>query len=159
MSRPSRSGCGLPTPLGLAARIIQTVAQAIVNDTDTRVLFNALDFDAGGFFNAAQPGLLTIPVDGIYSVSSYLQYAPNVFGFRRIEIKRSTGGGPFVSIALDNRMAVTSAGWTTEIGTTTDEHLLAGDVLEVITHQFSGGNLNVNASINAFACAGAAPPP
>ena len=121
-----------------------TTDQTLSNDTDTVITFNAEEFDTNAFHdNSTNNSRITIPAGkgGKYLIISTISFAANSTGIRSIYFKLNNT----TNIILSTQYATTSS--STYRGTASGIYdLTAGDYIECIAAQNSGGNLNVNAT-------------
>jgi hypothetical protein len=151
-------GAGKVTPAKIGAipqaRVEKTVAQAIPSNI---AVFNALtyeaeSYDTAGLFNPAAPDRLTAPIAGVYAIDGGVRWTANALGtrFAGICINQPTVG----ACGLTNNVAVSQYATNDDpgIGTmrltqqslSTQLKLAAGDVVQVVVTQNSGGALNVD---------------
>ena len=139
------SGLKWATPAGgtstaVGCSISNSVAQTIGNSSTTTLTFNTEDYDTDAFHStSSNTGRITIPTGkgGKYFVTTTVNYAGNATGFRQIRILKN--GSTNVAAAIETPGANADMSLTCSIMLT----LVAGDYLEVVTFQNSGGNLNV----------------
>jgi len=108
-------------------------------------------YDTAGFYNPAQPDLLTIPQDGVYAISGGVRWATNTLGTRFMAICINGAGG---NCNVDTNIAVSQYATNDDPGigtprltqqsTTTQAKLAAGDVVQVVVVQNTGGDLSVD---------------
>jgi hypothetical protein len=151
-------GAGAVTPAKIGAipqaRVEKTVAQAIPSNI---AVFNTLTweselYDTAGLFNPAAPDRLTAPIAGVYAIDGGVRWATNALGtrFAGICINQPTVG----ACGLTNNVAVSQYATNDDpgIGTmrltqqsvSTQLKLAAGDVVQVVVTQNSGGALNID---------------
>jgi hypothetical protein len=123
-----------------AARVTRTVNQGILNDDETALNFNSERYDTAGVHStSANLSRLTAPVDGIYLVTAQVQWDVNGFGNRALALVRSDG----VTVARNRIMPGTDPVNAPAVNLTTVVSLSAGDFIEAVVFQNSGGNLSV----------------
>lgn len=128
-------------PVAAGAKLRNSVVQSIANATETNLSFDTVLYDTDGFYSAAAPTRLTIPVgkDGRYLAGTSLEFASNAVG-RRLYILYLNGTEP---IAVSQTSAV-SAG-DSEGCLTAVWNAAAGDFITSRVLQSSGAALNVQA--------------
>lgn len=112
-------------------------AQVLTFDTEL--------LDSGGMHSTSvNTGRITVPTGGggMYVISATASFAANATGFRSLQI-RVNG---VTTIAQQMPMCVTTAATQTHVNVSTMYPLAAGDYLEVLANQNSGGALNINAN-------------
>lgn len=114
--------------------------QSISNSTNTTLALSATA-DSHGMVASNQ---ITVPASGTFYIKAEVSYASNATGIRQVWIERSTGGGAFSAITLDSLTA--GASTATQVQTDIMIDLLAGDKIQFVTWQNSGGALSINAS-------------
>ena len=130
---------GMP-PLG--ARISRTTAQSIPQNVPTAVVFDAmdmLDFDHGGFWNAAQPTRFTVPGTAWYSVVADVRWSPQNLGTREMALRRN-GALPYLEVSRIQGETV-----ETDQGIPAVLYLQAGDYLELLVQHGANAALTVTA--------------
>lgn len=151
-------GAGKITPAKFGAipqaRVEKNVAQSIPSNI---AVFNTLTweselYDTAGLFDPAAPDRLTAPIAGVYVINAGVRWAANALGtrFAGICINQPTVG----SCGIANNVAISQYATNDDpgIGTlrltqqsvSTQVKLNAGDVVQVIVTQNSGGALNVD---------------
>lgn len=85
-------------------------------------------------------GVFTILVDGVYDLSCWVEWASNSTGYRLIGIALNGS----TTLVGDTRNAVTGQVTRQSISPAGGVALTAGDTVELLVLQNSGGNLNVN---------------
>lgn len=125
------------------ARVFNSGALSINNATPTVTTFDSERWDNGDLHStSANTGRLTAPVTGLYVVGASVSFASNGTGYREVRLRLNGT----TSIAIDTRAAIT--GQPTRVVISTEYRLAAGDYVEVVVEQTSGGALNVEASGN-----------
>jgi hypothetical protein len=120
--------------------VYRSSAQTLANNTETDIEWNAEHHDVTGWHNpASNPEKVTVPagMDGYYNLYCVLQWEGSAANTRYIDIQVN-GSGLRTAIAsdisearvFDQHLRITQA-------------LSAGDVIEVVAKQDSGGNLDV----------------
>lgn len=122
------------------ARVRSSGNQSITTATFTALTFDTEDFDIWDLHESVtHPTRLTIPatLPGIWIVRATVTFAANATGMRAIEIRENGSqviSGPSACFAL--------ASGTTAIGVVTSFTFSAGDYVEALAYQDSGGALN-----------------
>lgn len=120
---------------------IQTTVQSIGNAAFVALLFQSEDEDSHAMHdNSTNPSRLTVPVgwDGVWGVSGSVMFATNGTGGRLATLRKNGTG-------LLGVCTGAAAGATVQAGATTGTRLLrlvAGDYIECMGFQSSGGALN-----------------
>lgn len=114
--------------------------QSISNTTNTTLTLSATA-DSHSMVASNQ---ITVPASGTFYIKAEVSYSTNAAGIRQVWIERSTGGGAFSAITLDSLTA--GASTATQVQTDIMIDLLAGDKIQFVTWQSSGGALSVNTS-------------
>lgn len=120
------------------ARVFRTTAQTIAHNTPTALSFNASRFVEGVTFSLEQPTRLTIATDGLYMLVAAVRWAQNDAGIRQVALQ--VNGTAQIAVARTGAPVGTygvhdvSTLWPLE----------AGDYVEVIAFQTSGGNLDIS---------------
>ena len=123
---------------GARARIYNSANISIATGTSTALTFDTEVYDSDGFHSTSvNTGRFTIPYSGYYLVGMQARFASNAVGYRQV-FPRLNGSGVFGDVVLD---AVGTN--VTDIAFVTPIALVAGDYLEFLATQTSGGNLNV----------------
>lgn len=121
-------------------KVRNSADQSIANATNTAINFDTELYDNDNYHSTvSNTNRLTVPTSGKYRVSGTVRFASNNTGMRLIFI-RVNGT---TSYASDRRAAVQSDVTDCEISTTID--LVAGDYVELMVQQSSGGALNITA--------------
>jgi len=122
------------------ARVTRTTSQSIPSGTPTDLSYDVERFDIAGLFNPAAPTLLTAPIDGIYSISASVIWAPSATGQRQVEILVGSNPNP-IAFEVDTNAG---AGVLKSQNVSTIYALGAGDSIRVRVSQDSGGALDVS---------------
>lgn len=151
-------GAGKVTPAKIGAipqaRVEKTGAQSIPSNI---AVFNTLTweserYDTAGLFDPAAPDRLTAPIAGVYAIDGGVRWSANALGtrFAGICINQPTVG----ACGITNNVAVSQYATNDDpgIGTlrltqqsvSTQLKLAAGDVVQIVVTQNSGGPLNVD---------------
>ena len=120
--------------------------QSLTNNTITLLNLNSEDFDVGTMHDTVTNNTrVTIPAGntGIYLVIGGTSFAANATGFRLIQLfKNGNGGLPLTGTIL----SATSGTDRLVFQVTTVQSLAAGDYIELVASQTSGGALNVGSA-------------
>jgi hypothetical protein len=116
--------------------------QGMVNNTVQAVVFNTELQDTDGYHDtSSNTSRVTVPTSGLYSISGNVRWPTNATGARDIYF-RVNGAGTFYGetdvAALASNDTITSS--------TTSIYLNAGDYLELMGYQNSGGTLTLASS-------------
>jgi len=108
-------------------------------------------YDTGGFYNSATPDRLTVPSTGVYAISGGVRWATNNLGTRFMAI---CVNGADTGCTVDTDIAVSQYATNDDPGigtprltqqsTSTQALLHAGDVVQVVVVQNTGGDLSVD---------------
>ena len=113
----------------------------IANNALQNIIWDTQIFDFGAMF--APPSLnITVPIDGEYLVTAYVEFAANVTGQRGIGIETPNGSSEDLGLL---QVDAAAAG-TTGLSTAMSYSLSASDTIQVRVFQDSGGNLNLLAN-------------
>ena len=117
-------------------------ALAVANSTWTSLALDTERWDTGGIHSTTtNTSRMTIVTAGVYQVNGWVDFALNTTGMRGIGLR--VGGSTY--LATDYRNAV-----STVSGTAATVNMLwkfaAGEYVELVAYQSSGGSLNASAS-------------
>jgi hypothetical protein len=121
-------------------RLRNSAAQAVANSTVVPITFDTETYDVGGYHSvAALTSRITIPAgkDGYYLVAGTVEFASTAGGQRFVAIYLN--GATF--IAIEDQINVANQG-ASRVAVTTEYHLVAGDFVELVAFQDSGGSIN-----------------
>lgn len=128
---------GVPT-----ARVFHNANQSIANGTFVPLLFNSERFDASGLHRTdIDTSRITIATAGIYLVTGNATWLNNNAGAREVNIRKN--GTTIVARAVQPADPTIN---TTDQSLTTLVQLAAGDFVELVVRQNSGGALTVTAA-------------
>lgn len=122
-----------------AASVSNSELFAVSNETEVAVDFDTENLDTGPFHGATNESRLIAGEDGVYGYGACIIFAANATGFRRIKLRKN--GTDFIAAAAV--MAITTASEPTELPIAFEGILEAGDYIEIVAYQNSGGSLNV----------------
>lgn len=134
-----------PTQFGVS--VWKNGAQSIPDNTSTLLTFDAVDWDTGGFFNSGiSASKLTVPTggDGKYLCIGSTNFGVSAVGFRQLFFR--INGATQINGAVMTPLA--SAGCQFEVAAFIS--LVAGDYVEIIAVQTSGGALNAGSGSPGF---------
>jgi hypothetical protein len=129
---------GFGEQLMAATRVTTAGNVNIASGVPTAVPFTTSRFNTGEWNSAVNPTRLTAQTDGIFAIAGSASFASNVTGQRTLAIRRNGS----VTIASEQDTANSSL-VPTNITASTVAILSAGDYIELIATQTSGGNLDV----------------
>lgn len=130
------------------AGVYNNTTQSINDSTNTALTFNTEDFDVGAMHDTgSNTSRLTIPASagGLYWVNANTTFASNATGYRHLFIRKN-GTTNVLTGALNLGNATT----VTMINCSGILVLSAGDYLEIMAFQSSGGALNVGSATREF---------
>lgn len=126
------------TSIYSGVRVKKTSTQALVNDTQTVVTWNAEDFDTGNYHNnVTNNSRLTVSQTGYYSLKSCLQWGVDTSG-PRVLLYRINGG---TALALSSTTGISNR--DTRINGTIDLYLNSGDYIEIVGLHAAVGSLSL----------------
>ena len=129
--------------------LIATSDQTISNSTTTVLNWQSETYDTDNFHdNSSNNSRVTIPTTGYYLFYGYLRYTSNATGYRLINFLKN---GSTQSIDAPN--FTPGAGGDAICFNYQVMSLTAGDYIEAMTVQTSGGNLVVKTTQSIFGCA------
>lgn len=124
----------------LSARAKKSAAQSISDSTQTAVTFNQEDFDTSSFHDtSSNTSRMTAPQTGTYLFVAQIEFAANATGNRWVNF-RLNGATVFAATKIGSLGAATS----TVLILVSIYNLTAGDYVETLAYQSSGGALNVD---------------
>lgn len=120
----------------------RTGSQAITNASFQSAIFDTVESNEFGMWNASNPTRITIVSPGVYLFTFGIVYANNATGVRYASCVRNASGSHQM---LDNRAANTGAGGNplyVDVGIMNTA--VAGDFFEMQAYQDSGGSLAIS---------------
>lgn len=132
---------GLGTMVG--AHVYHNAAQSLADNTDTALAFNSERLDSDAFHDTVTNNpRLTVPTGkgGNYMIGAVVQFASNATGFRSIFLRKNGTTG----LAFTRTPAVSGVVTVIALSTPGPVALAAGDYVEVLVKQNSGGALNAD---------------
>lgn len=124
-----------------AAVVTNSVAQSITNDTSTVVTISTVVKDDFGLRNPAFPNRLTANFRGLWMVVGDVEWAANAVGRRQVGFLLNGAATPTFNNDHQAFTALTQGQNTVGL-----YPLNAGDFVEMVVRQTSGGALNLNAT-------------
>jgi len=130
-------------PLNISCRISKYPStQTIAHNTPTAVLFGAEGWDTANMHSTvSNTSRMVAPSDGIYLAFGGILWADNATGYRIVTMTPSVGS-VCISLILPGGNANIFGGGVFDLN--------AGDYVEAVVTQTSGGNLNVLEYSHAF---------
>jgi hypothetical protein len=126
------------------ARVYNNANLSLTTGTLTALTFNSERWDTGNFHSTSvNTGRLVAPTAGLYEIGGSVQFASNGTGTRDIRIRLNGS----TALAIDIWTAI-AGGSVQPVQVTTVYQLAAGDYVELLAAQTSGGNLNVEVAAN-----------
>lgn len=126
--------------------VIRSTTQSLTTATPTKINFDAETIDAWGMHDTVTNNTrITVPRAGRYWVSGRVAFAANATGQRRAYIGLNGSAIRYTR----GQSTDASTDYMQEIGELLD--LAAGDYVELLGYQSSGGNLNVSVAGTYFA--------
>ena len=126
----------------LLARVHRSTTQTIATATNTAVVFDTPLDNLGGMWNPNQGDRVTVPVRGVYSLGGASSWVANAAGIRYQWFRRN--GNDLK--AFGPQAALPGSAVINDLEAGAKIILEAGEYVELIVHQTSGGNLNLNTS-------------
>jgi hypothetical protein len=117
----------------------QAAAQSIPNGAWTPVAFDTMDLDTHGVHQPANPSRFTAPNAGWYALSGQCDWVLNATGARELKFLINGGGS-----SLAKAMVMAVNGYDTALAVATESFLSAGDYVELMAWQNSGGALSTS---------------
>lgn len=127
------------------ARVFNSANISINNATFTALTFDSERWDTGNFHStSSNTSRLTVPTAGLYDIGGSVVFAANATGMREAAIR--VNGSTFIVEQGPQPPTVTDGA---RVQVSTQYQLAAGDYVELMAFQRSGGALNVIASGNS----------
>jgi len=125
--------------LSQIAIVTRDSSQSLSDDTDVFINFDNTLKDTSGFHNSgSNNSRLTLPADGVYSVSASVEFTENSTGERRVAF-RVNGETDLYGFLIVNA----TSGNNTRLTISAVLDLEEGDYVEVLVRQDSGEVLNI----------------
>lgn len=139
------SGAWREFPAQPSAQMRQTSAQSLSHATFTAITFTTEDYDShGGHDNATNPSRYTAPIDGQYELSGGVGFTANASGFRALVWSKN---GTRIAGSQTSAAAIGGGASQPMAARTIKVQLVAGDYVELVAYQDSGGGaLNTSVS-------------
>lgn len=126
-----------------STRVHLAVNQSIASGSQETVLFDTVDYDYGGLWDAANH-MLVVKTAGKYIVGGGVLFGANTTGSRIAFVKRGTSGAAPSSLIADIAVqAVADPTVGTDLPVVTSYDLAANDTLNLTVIQDSGGSLDL----------------
>lgn len=124
----------------------RNTTQAIANNSFVALSFSSVNFDTDVFWAVGNPTRLTVPgtLAGQFIIIAEVQWANSATGYRELTIRKNG------ATILANLQGPAEAGGTCEQILTCLATLVAGDYIELLVNQLSGGSLNT-ATVASYA--------
>lgn len=120
-------------------RASRTSSQSIPSGTATTVIFPTVAYNNGFTYNTST-GVLTVPANGIYSISARTQWDFSSVSYREIYLNINNGSSLW---QMQGWPLAGDAGASPTVGFSTDVNLTAGDTVRIQAKQGRGSALNV----------------
>ena len=135
-----RSGAVTPSKTSAfpGARVTTASSPSVANSAYLPLPFGTVDFNLGGVFESGAPTKLTAPIAGIYDVAGTAEWASGGVGYRQLEIDTESSG------RLATELIPVAAAQFTYNNVSTTVQLKAGESVQLVADQASGGALTVN---------------
>lgn len=128
-----------------ACRVRRTTAQSINTATVTAITFDAERTDTDTMHStSSNTSRITITTSGRYHVYGNVAYAANATGIRYTAIRLNG-----TTVVVEDARAPAGAGDATIVSIDTSYLFSAGDYVELVAFQTSGGALNLDVRANA----------
>jgi hypothetical protein len=145
------TGAGTTSTAFVGAKVWNTAAQTISDNTFTALTFDSEFYDTSAF-HAAGSARLTIPQDGYYAFGASVSWVSNGTGQRFVGI--SFGGGTTTSDYLARQAipgTATGANNPRHLSVAGQAQFTAAQYIEAHVYQSSGGNLSCAGTANGSA--------
>lgn len=125
-----------------ACRVYRTTAQTIANSSNTALAFNSERYDTAAMHdNVTNNSRITIPTTGIYHVGGGIEWSATGAYTQAVFIIKNAA--TFLA-----QITAESGAPLSRVNLSTTDKFNAGEFVELWVVQFSGGNLNINATGN-----------
>ena len=151
--RPHLQGQNRFRYLQSGVRALRTTAQSINDSTTTVIAFNATDdFDTDGLHDTVtNNSRLTAAIAGKYFIYCFVDWAANATGVRICRIEKNSAGTPTSANVIAGTYSLADATFLVNNNVACLASLAAGDHVEVIVFQTSGGALNADGATQPLA--------
>ena len=124
-------------------RVYNSAAISVANATDQALTFNSERYDTDTMHStAANTSRITFTTAGTYTIKGHVSFAANATGQRTLMVR--LGGATILAV---QKTQATSAG-SVELTVDTEYAFTAGQYVELVVSQNSGGALDVSAGGN-----------
>lgn len=126
----------------IGCSVTKSAVQSVANNTSTTLTWNGELFDTSAFHdNSTNNSRITIPTgkDGYYQINGWAGPTGNATGVRAVTICKNVG----LTVLADSSLAAV-ASTSIGFGVNVVANLVAGDYLQLVVYQTSGGSLNYN---------------
>lgn len=124
-------------------RVYNDANITLTTGVNLALTFNQEVYDTGAMHSiSVNTSRLTCVVPGLYAIGGCVRFASNATGYRQIFIRHSVGAA-----ALDSVIVPAVNGQVTDVTINTQYEMLAGEYVELIAGQNSGGNLDAVSAI------------
>jgi hypothetical protein len=122
--------------------VTNSTTQTVPSDTDLPLAFDTEIYDTAGMHstNPIDTAALRPPVDGIYAVTAQVTWLAPAGGVRIVQLVKNSS----LLLAEELEPAVAGAGGPLYQAATTQAPLQAGDFVQVVARQNSGGNQTIS---------------
>lgn len=112
----------------------------IANNTNQAVVFDTVLDDTDGYYNVGTPDTVMVPVGlgGVYQISSYVEFLGSATGIRGASV--AVNGNDVTNMINSNPGAANRCGLPSSAAI----RLTAGDTVQVLAYQNSGGALDLS---------------
>jgi hypothetical protein len=141
------SGGGAMVGPGRGVMVTRVTNQSAATGTDTAISWTAAEAEHvnrfGDWWNlGTNPTRITVPYHGWYSITASLLWASNATGDRFLHLKKN--GSTW--LANSSNAAIATAITQTQMAIAATAYLSAGDYVEIIGMQTSGGSINIESA-------------
>lgn len=131
------------SPYGFSA--YHNTTQGVDNGTWPRLAFTTEVYDTNATFDGYR---FTAPVDGLYDIGSYIEFAVNANGNRALALCKNSGATYNAAnvVVIETKPAMATGGWTTVLHVHRQIYLQASDYIEAFALQTAGTGTTINIS-------------
>jgi hypothetical protein len=133
---------------GFAGARVEGVGQSVGDGSYVPVSFSTAQFNVGGVFSASAPTVLVAPIAGVYTISGSIEWTSGGVGYRQLEIDSDKGG------RLASELLPVAAAQFAYNSVSTIVKLEAGEKVELVANQASGGSLSFSSASFAMSWVG-----
>lgn len=123
------------------ARVFNSGNQTTTTAVSLALVFDSEHYDTGDFHTNTNGTRLTAPTAGLYDIGGCAEFVANVTGQRQLFIRLN--GATAIAVQRGNA----AAAGVSVVQVSTQYQLDAGDFVELLALQTSGGNLVVNRTV------------